>query len=163
MNNKDASLIPYGEYCMSWLPHSQTNGGYLPQNVPCPYFSYIHIYDEEFDEEYEEGYCDYLEQDNDILLDDMCKICGINRPVENIEHDKEHGLSEMKEKIYSPCGCIFSKYDFEDKFTAVRHCSAAEEIWDKLGNAQDNKDWMLADKLAAEYEKHIDGGKNEHV
>lgn len=72
---KDKNIIPKGDYCYTIKRINCYNGRYNIKIIPC---SYYNIEDEK---------CDYLNKlfKNDILLDDMCKICNINIGDEDYE------------------------------------------------------------------------------
>ena len=80
--------IPHGDYCYKIkkvVPDSTY--GYKIKTKNCPYYGYVKKW------EGKEGFhkiahCKYLNEIDYILLDDQCKICGINNETEEWEKTK---------------------------------------------------------------------------
>lgn len=67
--------IPYGDYCYQIIKRDPKTG--VAQSWVCPYYKqYKKII-----------WCALLNYGDDILLDDMCKICDLNLPC---EEEKEY-------------------------------------------------------------------------
>lgn len=69
---KDISVIPEGLYCYSYTQdisaYEAQFGFTLPKTKRCPYWS----------KQNDVAHCAYLDEEDDLLLGDQCKICGIN-------------------------------------------------------------------------------------
>jgi len=76
--------IPKGPYCYKFLSIDYEKG--IMKTKPCPYYRahhweeynvVNHCFDEEDTTERHVSYCRFLDEFDDVLLWDRCKICGI--------------------------------------------------------------------------------------
>ena len=65
------SLIPHGLYCYSYTGEQTKNG--IPTTKTCPYWKHVVS---NLKEPY--AYCGFIDDIDDMLLVDMCKICNVN-------------------------------------------------------------------------------------
>jgi hypothetical protein len=66
----DETVIPKGDYC-----YTITGKPYTNPTKTCPYWEYRGEY---------EAYCHFLKEEDDILLWDQVKICGVNMREEDV-------------------------------------------------------------------------------
>lgn len=65
------SLIPHGLYCYSYTGEKNQND--IPTTKTCPYWKHVVS---NLKEPY--AYCGFIDDIDDMLLVDMCKICNVN-------------------------------------------------------------------------------------
>jgi hypothetical protein len=69
--------IPHGDYCYKIVGISPDKiHGAVIKVKSCPYYKYKNS----------KPYCKFLNQSDDLLLDDQCKICNINVGDEDYEN-----------------------------------------------------------------------------
>jgi hypothetical protein len=71
--------IPKGDYCYKIKKIApDPKYGYVTHTKPCPYYSYVKKWEGIFEDYDRIAYCKYRNEIDYVLLDDQCKICGIN-------------------------------------------------------------------------------------
>ena len=66
--------IPKGDYCYTILGKETIDGKIFIKKRPCPFFERLPMEKDG----YTPAYCSFLKEKDPVLLDDRCKICGIN-------------------------------------------------------------------------------------